>query len=66
MDIWLDSAGFRGGQAPHQTGPPAMFVCLAICATRACHLVIFSEKSFFVDANSYIGRQTAVFHLKNI
>jgi len=31
-------------QGPHQKGPPTMFMCLAICATCACHLVIFSEK----------------------
>jgi len=31
-----------------------MFMCLAICATYACHLVIFSEKSLF---NSSISRE---------
>jgi len=59
------SVGFRGG--PKGPGPPTMFMCLAIRATRACNLVIFSEKSLFVDAINYISvGQTAVFHLKNI
>jgi len=32
-----------------------------------CNLVIFSERSSFVDAVNYLsGCQTAVFHLKNI
>jgi len=55
------SARFEGGQeawaqAPHQRGAPTMFMCLAICATCACHLVIFREGSLFVDAINYIGR----------
>jgi len=55
-----------GGKGP---GPraPTMFMCLAICATCACHLFIFNEKSFFVDAFSYISvGQTVVFDFKNI
>jgi len=41
----LNSAGFRGGRelgprAPYQTGAPTMFMCLTICTTCACHLVI--------------------------
>ena len=46
------SAGFRGGPkgpGPHQRGPPTRFMCLAICVICACHLVIFSEESLFVD-----------------
>jgi len=65
------SAGFRGiqgawAQGPHQRGAPTMFMCLAICATCACLLVIFiSEESLFVDA--IIGRPdgsiSLVYHL---
>jgi len=33
-----------------------MFMCLVICATCACHLVIFREGSLFVDAIKYIGQ----------
>jgi len=41
-----------------------MFMCVAICATCACHLVIFiSEESFFVDTLKLSVVQTAVFHL---
>jgi len=36
-------------------------MCLAICVTCACHLVIFGVESLFVDAVSV--SQTAVFHL---
>ena len=43
-----------------------MFMRLAICATYACQLVIFSEKSLFVDAINLSVGQTVVFHLKNI
>jgi len=49
----LGGAQGAGPKAPHQRGPPTMFVCLAICATCGCHLVIFSEKSMFVDAINY-------------
>jgi len=47
------SAGFRRG--PKEPGPrgPTMVMCLAICATCTCHLVIFSEKILFVDAIDY-------------
>jgi len=31
-----------------------MFMCLAICATFAYHLGIFTEENFFVDAICYI------------
>jgi len=32
-------------------GPPTMFMCLAICTTCACHLLVFiSEESLFVNA----------------
>ena len=49
------SSGFTGGQgpgpnAPHQRGPPNMFMCLATCGICACHFVIFNEKGLFVDA----------------
>jgi len=51
--VLRNSAGFRG--RPKGLGPraPTMFMCLAICATCACHLVAFSEKSLFVDAINY-------------
>jgi len=39
-----------GHRAPHQSGLPKMFMCLAICVTCACHLVIISEENLFVDA----------------
>jgi len=42
------SAGFREG-----TRAPTMFMCLAICATCACHLVVFTEESLLVDAINY-------------
>jgi len=42
----LRAAPDLGGGA----GPPTMFMCLAIYATCMCHIVIFSEKSLFVDA----------------
>jgi len=45
-----DSAGFGWGRAPHQKGPPTMFICLAICA---CHLILFIEESLFVGVISY-------------
>jgi len=32
---------------------PTMFMCLVICATCACHLVIFSEECLFTDASNY-------------
>jgi len=48
------SARFRGGQ-----GAPTMFICLAICATCACHLVPFMEESLLVGVINYY--QTAVF-----
>jgi len=38
---------------------PTMFMCLAICATCACHLVIFSEKSLFVNAINLIIYRSA-------
>jgi len=41
-----------------------MFVCLAICAKCACHLVIFGEKSLFVDAINYIGRPNSSISLE--
>jgi len=40
-------------RAFHQRGPPTIFMCLALYATCACHLVIFSKKSLFVDAINY-------------
>ena len=40
-----------------------MFMCLAICATCACYLVICREESLFVDAIRLPIGQTAVFHL---
>jgi len=42
-------------------GPPTMFLCLAKCA---CHLVVFSEKSVFVDAFNYIGRPNSSISLE--
>jgi len=48
------SAGFRGAKGPAPTAPiklpPTMLMCLAICATCACHLVVFNEESLYVDA----------------
>jgi len=50
------SAGFRGRKepgprAPYQKGSPTMLMCLAICTTCACLLVVFiSEESLFVNA----------------
>jgi len=42
-------------QQPSQA--PNIFMCLAVCATCACHLIIFiSEESLFVD--TIIGRPT--------
>ena len=43
----------KGSRVPHQKGPPTMFMCLAICATWACHLVIFSKESIFVEWTLY-------------
>jgi len=40
-------------QGPPPKRAPTMFMFLAICATCACHLVVFSEKSLFVDAINY-------------
>jgi len=45
-----------GGEA-RGPGAPAMFTCLAISTTCACHLVIFSEKSWFVDASRSAKQQ---------
>ena len=61
----LCSAGFRGRPRGPGPGPPTMFMCLVICATCACHLIIFSEETLFVDAISSVGK-TAVFNLNNI
>jgi len=47
-----DLGGSKGPGPPTKVGP-TMFVCLAICATCACHLVIFSEESYLVDTISY-------------
>jgi len=61
-------AGFREGQGarthgPHQRGSLAIFICLATCVTCACHLVIFSEESLFVDAINLLSvGQTAVLY----
>jgi len=44
-----DLGGSKGPADPHQRGPPTMLICLAIRATYACHIVIFSDKSLFVD-----------------
>jgi len=62
------SAGFRGGPRgpgpghPTKQGSPTMFMCLAICATCACHLVIFiTEESLFVDTIKLSVVQTVVF-----
>jgi len=41
-----------------------MFMCLAICATCACHLVFFSGKSLFVDAVNIIGRPNSSISLE--
>jgi len=64
------SAGFRGdprgpGLGPPPKRAPTMFMSSAIYATYACHLVVFSEKSLFVDAVNLSVGQTAVFHWKN-
>jgi len=40
-----------------------MFMFLAICATCACHLVIFSEESLFIDA-IIIGRPNSSISLE--
>ena len=54
-------------RAPHLRGPTTIFIRSGICSTCACHLVIFSEESLFVDAINLLSvGQTAVFHLKNI
>jgi len=37
----LGGAKEPGPRAPHQTGTPTMFMCLAICTTCACHSIIF-------------------------
>ena len=53
-----DLGGSQGAQAPHQKGPPTMFICLAICATCARHLILFIEESFFVGVINYrLGRR---------
>ena len=44
-----DLGASKGPAAPRQRGPPTMLTCLAIRATYVCHIVIFSEKSLFVD-----------------
>jgi len=47
-DSLLQSGVVGGAQGPRN---PTMFMCLAICATCVCHLVIFiSEENLFVDA----------------
>ena len=51
-----DLRGGQGARAPHQGGPPTIFMCLSICVICACHSVIFSKESLFVDASDYIGR----------
>jgi len=52
--IWRGPRGPEPGQ-PTKQAPPTMFMCLTICTTCACHLVIFiSEENLFVDA--IIGR----------
>jgi len=62
--LTLCSAGLGGPKGP---GATTMFVCLAICTSCACHLVIFiSEESLFVDAIKLSVVQTAVFHLNII
>ena len=49
----LLSAGFRGARVPPPKSAPTMFLCLAMCATSLCHLVIYSEESLFADVISY-------------
>ena len=45
------STGFRKGpRAPHQRGPPTVFMWLAVCATCACHLVIFISEEICLSA----------------
>jgi len=51
-DLVLAAPDSEGAPRRPGSGSPTMFMCLAICATCVCHLVIFSEKSFFVDANN--------------
>jgi len=63
--IYISTPDLRGARGPGP-GPPTMFTCLGTCATYACLLVIFSEKSLFVDAIKLSVGQTAVFYLKNI
>ena len=49
--------------APDLEGPrtPTMFMCLAICATCACHLVMLSEKSLFETLLIYRSAQRQYF-----
>jgi len=50
--------------APHQKVSPITFMCLAICTTCACHLVVFiGEEGLFANAIKLSVIQTAVFHL---
>jgi len=58
LNITQHSAGFRGGKgfgsrAFHQRGPQTIFMRLALYATCACHLLIFSKEILFVDAINY-------------
>ena len=47
----LDLRGDPRGPGFPPKGTPTMFVCLAICTTCACHVVIFiSDQSLSVDA----------------
>jgi len=57
---WGQGAGTQGH---HQRESLTIFICLAICVTCACHLVIFSEESLFLDAiNLLSAGQTAVLY----
>jgi len=42
-----------------------MFMCLVIRATCACHLVIFSEESLFIDPINYRSAQQQCLNLVN-
>jgi len=41
-----------------------MFMCFAKDATYACQLVVFSEKSLFVDASNYVDRPNSSISLE--
>ena len=55
---------FGGGRVPHQKGAPTMFICLTICATCACQLILFIEESLFVCVINHIGQADSSTSLK--